>query len=61
MPKADATGLAPKKSADPNPPVPDSSVREGFGFRYGRASVPPSGKLLSAHRVLNYKIHPFLW
>jgi hypothetical protein len=29
MPKADATGLAPKKSADHNPPVHDSSVQEG--------------------------------
>jgi hypothetical protein len=29
MPKADATGLAPKKSADHNPPAHDSSVREG--------------------------------
>jgi hypothetical protein len=30
MPKADATGLAPKKSADHNPPVHDSFVREGL-------------------------------
>jgi len=29
MPKADATGLAPKKSADHNPPAHDSFVREG--------------------------------
>src|SRR6266851_1088736 len=30
MPKADATGLAPKKSADHNPPAHDSFVREGL-------------------------------
>jgi len=30
MPKADATGLAPKKSADHNPPAHDSLVREGL-------------------------------
>jgi hypothetical protein len=30
MPKADATGLAPKKSADYNPPAHDSFVREGL-------------------------------
>ncbi len=32
MPKADATGLAPKKSADHNPPVHDSFVREGLAY-----------------------------
>ncbi len=30
MPKADATGLAPEKSADHNPPAHDSFVREGL-------------------------------
>jgi hypothetical protein len=33
MPKADATGLAPKKSADHNPPAHDSFVREGSAPR----------------------------
>jgi hypothetical protein len=32
MPKADARGLAPKKSADHNPPVHDSFVREGLAY-----------------------------
>jgi hypothetical protein len=30
MPKADATGLAPEKSADHHPPAHDSFVREGL-------------------------------
>jgi len=59
MPKADATGLAPKKSADTTLPYP---IR-----RCGRvwlplrpANVPASGKLLSAD-VSNQKLNPFLW
>jgi hypothetical protein len=39
MPKADATGLAPKKSADTNPPAQDPSVREGFGFHSCPAGI----------------------
>jgi len=34
MPKADATGLAPKKSADHNPSAHDSFVRRGCGFHF---------------------------
>jgi hypothetical protein len=61
MPKADATGLAPKKSADPNPPVPDSSVREGLVSVVAPRSVHSSGKLSSAIIVQSHNINPFLW
>ena len=39
MPKADATGLAPKKSADHNPPVHDSFVREGLAYSKSQSSL----------------------
>ena len=38
MPKADATGLAPKKSAIRNPPA-HNPVREGFWLSLNRTSV----------------------
>src|SRR6266852_6228947 len=50
MPKADATGLAPKKSADHNPPAQDSSVREGCGFGF-RSRPSPRALLPARHRA----------
>src|SRR6266478_9283331 len=49
MPKADATGLAPKESADYNPPAYDSFVREGLAsaprrFQLSGATHPSLGQ-----------------
>jgi hypothetical protein len=60
MPKADATGLAPKKSADHNPPVLDSSVREGLASVAAPDSLS-SFRQLPSTDVSNHKINPFLW
>ncbi len=51
MPKADATGLAPKKSADHNPPVHDSFVREGLA--YSKSQIKPYffGEVLRAEAL----------
>jgi len=43
MPKADATGLAPEKSADHNSPAHDSSVRESLAFLFGSSLLLLSG------------------
>jgi hypothetical protein len=53
MPKADATGLAPEKSADHNPPAQTNGVREGL----------PSVLLLAAstfrrYTALNHRAQP---
>ena len=41
MPKADATGLAPEKSADHNPPAHDSFLREGLASTSTQALHTP--------------------
>jgi len=61
MPKADATGLAPKKSADHNPPAHDSSVREGCGFHFCSSLLLHSGALHTLSQCAKSKSSPFLW
>src|SRR5271169_779939 len=57
MPKADATGLAPKKSADPNPSRTRFVGAGGLASVAAPASVPSFRQLPSAD-VSNHKINP---
>jgi hypothetical protein len=61
MPKADATGLAPKKSADYNPPAHHSFVREGRGFHFYSSLLLLSRYNTSLSQCAKAKSNPFLW